>query len=107
MLNGVFILCYVGCVVSDDVLSLVMVFFVFFVVLFGFLFVFFVMIGLDFLIFVFGVVVVIVNIGSGLGDIIGLFGNFSLFNDIVKWFLVIGMLVGWFEFLVVFVIFIF
>lgn len=103
--NGVFTPRYSGRAVSDDVLSSVMVFFVFFVVSLGLLSVFLAMTGLDFLTSVSGAAAAIANIGPGLGDIIGPSGNFSTLNDTAKWLLAIGMLVGRLELLAVFVIF--
>ncbi|QTN36429.1 TrkH family potassium uptake protein [Cognatishimia activa] len=103
--NGVFTPRYAGRAVSDDVLSSVMVFFVFFVVSLGLLSVFLAMTGLDFLTSVSGAAAAIANIGPGLGDIIGPSGNFSTLNDTAKWLLAIGMLVGRLELLAVFVIF--
>ena len=102
--SGVFTPRYAGRPVGEDVLSSVMVFFVFFLVTLGILAVFLAMTGLDFLTSVSGAAAAIANIGPGLGDIIGPSGNFGSLNDTAKWLLAIGMLIGRLELLAVFVI---
>jgi trk system potassium uptake protein TrkH len=101
--NGVFTPRYAGRPVSEDVLSSVMVFFVFFLVTLGILAVLLAMTGLDFLTSISGAAAAIANIGPGLGDIIGPSGNFGSLNDTAKWLLAFGMLIGRLELMAVFV----
>ncbi|MGX9351779.1 TrkH family potassium uptake protein [Shimia sp. W99] len=103
--SGVFTTRYQGRRVDEDVLSSVMTFFVFFTVSLGVLAVALSMTGLDFVTAISGAATAIANIGPGLGDIIGPAGNFSTLNDLAKWLLVIGMLIGRLELLAVYVLF--
>lgn len=102
--NGVFTPRYNGRRVSDDVLSSVMVFFVFFFVTLGVLAVALGLTGLDFLTSLSGAVAAVANIGPGLGDTIGPAGNYGSLNATAKWLLAIGMLIGRLELLAVYVI---
>ena len=63
------------------------------------------MTGLDFLTSISGAAAAIANIGPGLGDIIGPAGTFEPLNDMAKWLLIVGMLVGRLELMVVMVLF--
>lgn len=103
--SGVFTTRYQGRRVDEDVLSSVMTFFVFFTVSLGVLAVALSMTGLDFVTAISGAATAIANIGPGLGDIIGPAGNFSTLNDLAKWLLIIGMLIGRLELLAVYVLF--
>ncbi|MGR3323254.1 MAG: TrkH family potassium uptake protein [Pseudooceanicola sp.] len=95
---------YDGRPISEDVLSSVMTFFVFFIVSMGLLSVALALTGLDFVTAISGAATAIGNIGPGLGDIIGPAGNFGPLNDTAKWLLAIGMLVGRLELMAVYVI---
>lgn len=103
--NGVFTLRYGGVPVSQEVMSSVMSFFVFFVVSMGVLAVALSLTGLDFITSVSGAATAIANIGPGLGDEIGPAGNFAGLNDTAKWMLSFAMLAGRLELLAVFAIF--
>jgi trk system potassium uptake protein TrkH len=102
--RGIFTVRYDGKKVTDDTLSSVMSFFVFFTVTLGLLAVGLGMTGLDFTTSLSGAATAVANIGPGLGDIIGPAGNFAPLNDTAKWILIFGMLIGRLELLAVFVI---
>lgn len=61
--------------------------------------------GLDLVTSVTGSATALMNVGPGLGPIIGPAGNFSSLNDIAKWALSAGMLLGRLEFLTILVLF--
>ncbi|NDW01044.1 TrkH family potassium uptake protein [Salipiger sp. PrR002] len=103
--HGVFTPRFEGRPVSDEVLSSVMAYFVFFVVSLGVLSVALGFTGLDFVTSVSGAATALANVGPGLGDIIGPAGNFATLNDTAKWLLVFAMLVGRLEIMAVFVLF--
>ncbi|WP_370276160.1 TrkH family potassium uptake protein, partial [Roseovarius indicus] len=92
--HGVFTPRFQGRPVDDDVLNSVMAFFVFFIVTLGLLAVALGLTGLDFTTSVSGAATAVANIGPGLGDTIGPSGNFSTLNDLAKWILTVGMLIG-------------
>ncbi|WP_425039610.1 TrkH family potassium uptake protein [Primorskyibacter sp. S187A] len=103
--HGIFTPRYDGRTVSDDVLSSVMSFFVFFVVSLGVLSVALSLTGLDFVTSISGASAALANIGPGLGDEIGPSGNFGGLNDAAKWMLALAMLIGRLELLAVYAIF--
>lgn len=103
--HGVFVPRYDGRPVTEDVLSSVMSFFVFFVVTLGVFSVALGLTGLDFVTSISGAATALGNIGPGLGDQIGPAGNFKDVNDIAKWLLVFAMLMGRLELMAVLVIF--
>lgn len=103
--HGVFTPRYDGRPISEDVLSSVMSFFVFFVVTLGLVAVALGMTGLDFTTSVSGAATAIANIGPGLGDVIGPSGNFQPLNDTAKWILIAAMLIGRLELMAVYAIF--
>lgn len=102
--NGVFVVRYDRRPVSDDVLSSVISFFMFFVVTLGLLAVALSLTGLDFITSLSGAATALSNVGPGLGDEIGPAGNFAGLNDTAKWLLSIGMLLGRLELLAVYAI---
>ncbi|MGV8835684.1 TrkH family potassium uptake protein [Cellvibrio sp.] len=61
--------------------------------------------GLDLVTSVTGAATALMNVGPGLGPIIGPAGNFSSLSDTAKWALSAGMLLGRLEFLTILVIF--
>ena len=89
----------------DDVLPSVMSFFVFFVVTLGVMSVALGLTGLDFVTSVSGASAALANIGPGLGDTIGPAGNYAPLNDVAKWVLSAGMLIGRLELFAVYAIF--
>ncbi len=103
--HGVFTPRFQGRPVDDDVLNSVMAFFVFFIVTLGLLAVALGLTGLDFTTSVSGAATAVANIGPGLGDTIGPAGNFSTLNDLAKWILTVGMLIGRLELFAVYVLF--
>ncbi|UWR24200.1 TrkH family potassium uptake protein [Sulfitobacter sp. S190] len=102
--HGIFTPRYDGRPVSEDVLTSVMSFFMFFVVTLGLVAAALSLTGLDFITSVSGAGAALANIGPGLGDIIGPAGNFAPLNDTAKWILTIAMLLGRLELMVVYVI---
>jgi trk system potassium uptake protein TrkH len=61
--------------------------------------------GLDMVTSVSGAITSVMNVGPGMGDIIGPAGNFSSLTDTAKWALSAGMLLGRLEFLTIIVLF--
>jgi trk system potassium uptake protein TrkH len=61
--------------------------------------------GLDLVTSVTGSATALMNVGPGLGPIIGPAGNFSSLSDTAKWALSVGMLLGRLEFLTILVLF--
>jgi trk system potassium uptake protein TrkH len=61
--------------------------------------------GLDVLTSVTGSATALMNVGPGLGNVIGPAGNFSSLSDTAKWALSAGMLLGRLEFLTILVLF--
>ncbi|MGK7652465.1 MULTISPECIES: TrkH family potassium uptake protein [unclassified Roseovarius] len=103
--HGVFTPRYDGRPISEDVLSSVMSFFVFFVVTMGLVSVALGMTGLDFTTSVSGAASALANIGPGLGEVIGPAGTYKPLNDTAKWILIAAMLIGRLELLAVYAIF--
>ncbi len=100
--NGIFVVQYDRRRVSEDVLSSVMSFFMFFVLTLGLLAVALSLTGLDFITSLSGAATALANVGPGLGNEIGPAGNFSGLNDTAKWLLSLGMLLGRLELLAVY-----
>lgn len=61
--------------------------------------------GLDIVTSISGAAAAVMNVGPGMGDIIGPAGNFSSLSDTAKWALSAGMLLGRLEFLTILVLF--
>ncbi len=61
--------------------------------------------GLDFITAVSGAATAIANVGPGLGDIIGPYGNYSSISAAAKWLLCAGMVLGRLEIVTVLVLF--
>ena len=61
--------------------------------------------GLDLVTCVTGASTALMNVGPGLGPIIGPAGNFAPLSDVAKWALSVGMLLGRLEFLTILVLF--
>ena len=103
--HGVFIAYYNNKPIPDQVAESVMSFFFMFMLCFGLLALGLGMIGLDFLTAVSGAATAIANVGPGLGDTIGPYGNFASLPDEAKWLLAAGMLLGRLELFTVLVLF--
>jgi trk system potassium uptake protein len=103
--NGVFLPRYDGKVISEDVISSVMVF----ILLYAFCFTIGTLllsaIGVDFITSISGVGQAIGNVGPGLGPIIGPVGNFSTLPDSAIWVLTFCMLLGRLELFTLLVLF--
>lgn len=102
--TGVFTTRYEGRPVDDDTMSSVMVFLVLFVISIGALSVALTLTGLDYITALSSAATAIANIGPGLGPEVGPAGNFAGLNDLAKWLIAGGMLVGRLELLVVYTI---
>lgn len=61
--------------------------------------------GLDLVSSISGASTALMNVGPGLGDVIGPAGNFSSISDAGKWLLCFGMLLGRLEFLTILILF--
>ncbi len=61
--------------------------------------------GLDMVTSFTGAATAVMNVGPGLGPVIGPAGNFAPLSDIAKWALSAGMLLGRLEFLTIIVLF--
>lgn len=102
--NGIFQPRYNKRAVPEDVISSVMAFFVLFMVTLAVLAVGLGMTGLDAVTAISGAAASLANIGPGLGPEIGPAGNFAGLNDIAKWLLAAGMLIGRLELMAVYVL---
>ncbi len=103
--NGVFVKSYNGRPLPDSVSAAVMSFFFLYLVSITGLAVLLSLTGLDDLTALSGAATAISNVGPGLGEIIGPAGNFSSLNDVAKWLLSAGMLLGRLELFTVLVLF--
>lgn len=103
--NGIFVKRYNGQPLADNVSAAVMSFFFLYVVSFLVLGILLQLTGLDFVTALAGAGTVIANVGPGVGEIIGPAGNFQPLNDVAKWLLSFGMLLGRLELLTVLVLF--
>ncbi len=103
--NGIFPMRYAGRMVAPDVMNSVLSFFVIFIVSVGGLTIALSLTGLDLVTSLSGATAALANIGPGLGDEIGPAGNFGGLNDMAKWLLSFGMLLGRLEILAVFTLF--
>jgi trk system potassium uptake protein TrkH len=102
--NGIFQPRYNKKPVAEDVISSVMAFFVLFMVTLAILSVALGMTGLDAVTSISGAAASLANIGPGLGTEIGPDGNYSGLNDVAKWLLAAGMLIGRLELMAVYVL---
>nr|WP_321445796.1 TrkH family potassium uptake protein [uncultured Cohaesibacter sp.] len=103
--NGVFVKRYGGYPLDDSVSVAVMSFFFLYVLSFLVLGMLLQLTGLDFVTALSGAGTAIANVGPGVGHIIGPAGNFEPLNDVAKWLLSFGMLLGRLELLTVLVLF--
>jgi trk system potassium uptake protein TrkH len=102
--NGIFQPRYNKKPVAEDIISSVMAFFVLFMVTLAILSVALGMTGLDAVTSISGAAASLANIGPGLGAEIGPDGNYSGLNDVAKWLLAAGMLIGRLELMAVYVL---
>ena len=103
--HGVFVKRYGGQPLGDDVSAAVMSFFFLYIVSFLVLGILLQAAGLDFVTALSGAGTAIANVGPGVGPIIGPAGSFEPLNDVAKWLLSFGMLLGRLELLTVLVLF--
>lgn len=103
--NGVFVKRFGGQPLSDHVSAAVMSFFFLYVVSFLVLGILLQLTGLDYVTALSGAGTVIANVGPGVGEVIGPSGSFQPLNDVAKWLLSFGMLLGRLELLTVLVLF--
>jgi len=103
--SGVFVTRFAGRPVEEETLSSIMVFFVVFMLSLGGLAVALSLTGLDFITALSAAATAVANIGPGLGPTVGPAGNFATLNDLAKWLLSFGMLVGRLELMVVLTLF--
>ena len=95
---------YQGQVISNDVMSSVMAYFLFFFLTLGVGAVALILIGLDPVTAISGAAATLANVGPGLGPIIGPAGNFSTLPDPAIWVMSFLMLVGRLELMAVYVL---
>lgn len=91
--------------ISSEILSSSVAYLFLFFMCFGVLSLILALTGLDMLSSVTGAATALMNVGPGLGNVIGPAGNFSSLSDVAKWALSFGMLLGRLEFLTLLVIF--
>ena len=102
--HGVFITYYNGKPVPESAINSVMSFFFLYVVCFTVLAIALGFTGLDFLTATSGAASAIANVGPGLGPVIGPAATFAPLDDLAKWILAAGMLLGRLELLTVLVL---
>jgi trk system potassium uptake protein TrkH len=91
--------------ISSEILSSSVAYMFLFVMCFGALSFILALTGLDFVTCVTGAATALMNVGPGMGDVIGPAGNFASLPDAAKWSLSAGMLLGRLEFLTLVVLF--
>lgn len=94
-----------GKIISDEVTSSVLSFFILFAISFTVIALGLSYTGLDYLSSMSAAAQALANVGPGLGDIVGPVGNYSSLTDPAKWLITIGMLVGRLEIFTVLVLF--
>ncbi len=102
--NGVFVKRFNGKILPDSVSIAVMSFFFLYLLCFAILTALLSLTGLDTLTALSGAASAISNVGPGLGHIIGPAGNYASLNEIAKWILAVGMLLGRLELFTVLVL---
>ncbi len=102
--HGVYPLRYDQRTVDPEVLSSVMGFFFVFVASMAVWAVLLSLTGLDTITSISGAVATLANVGPGLGEVIGPAGNYASLDNLAKWILSAGMLLGRLEFMSVLVL---
>ena len=102
--SAVTVLRYEDRPVSEDVVSGVISFFIFYAITIGFLSVLLSQMGLDISSAVSAAITSVANVGPGVGDVLGPSGNVASLNDMSKLALDFGMFVGRLEMLTVYVL---
>lgn len=103
--NGIFVKRFNGRVLPDSVSAAVFSFLFLYIASFAVLAALLSITGVDNITALSGAATAISNVGPGLGQIIGPAGTFTEVNDVAKWLLAIGMLVGRLEIFTVLVLF--
>ncbi len=103
--NGIFVKRFNGRVLPDSVSAAVFSFLFLYIASFAALTGALALTGLDSVTALSGAATAISNVGPGLGEIIGPAGTFTDVNDVAKWLLTAGMLVGRLEIFTVLVLF--
>lgn len=103
--HGVFAIRYEGRPVSEDVLTGVISFFMFYFLTVAFLGAALSLSGLDFDTAISGALTAVANVGPGVGEVIGPAGNFAPLGGAQKMLLAFGMYAGRLEMLTVYVLF--
>ena len=103
--NGVFSARFNGKPIQDRVIASVMSFFFLFMITFVVLSILLRLSGLDTITALSAAGTALSNVGPGLGDIVGPSGNFQSLDDVQKWLLSAGMLLGRLELFTVLVLF--
>jgi trk system potassium uptake protein len=96
---------YGGRHVSEDIIQSCVAFLFFLMAIMILLTFLLALTGLDFITSITGAATALMNVGPGLGDLIGPAGNFQHVSDSAKWLLCLGMLLGRLEFLAVMILF--
>ncbi len=104
--NGIFVTRFNGAPLPDSAAAAVLSFVFLYMLTFAVLAIALSLTGLDDLTALSGAATAISNVGPGLGEIIGPAGNFKPLNDVAKWILAFGMLVGRLELFTVLVLFV-
>lgn len=91
--------------ISSEILSSSVAYLFLFFICFASLSLILALTGLDMVTSITGAATALMNVGPGLGDVIGPAGNFSSLSDLAKWSLSFGMLLGRLEFLTLLVLF--
>lgn len=91
--------------ISSEILSSSVAYLFLFFMCFAVLSLILAMTGLDMVTSITGAATALMNVGPGMGNIIGPAGNFSSLSDLAKWSLSFGMLLGRLEFLTLLVLF--
>lgn len=103
--HGIYRIQYNKHIVSDNVSSAVLSFFILFCLCFFVVTMLLAISGLDFITSLSAAAAALANVGPGLGDIVGPTGNYGSINDFSKWVLSLTMLVGRLEIFTILVLF--
>jgi len=103
--HGVFPITYEGCSVNEEVLFSVIVYMVSLFLSLALLSIALSITGVDFITSITGAATSLMNVGPGLGPIIGPAGNYAPLPDAAKWLLSFGMLLGRLELVTLLILF--
>ncbi len=103
--RGIFLVKYDNNNVDDKFISSIISFIFLYIIIFFIITSLLSLTGLDFITSISGAATSISNVGPGLGNIIGPNGNFSQLNEVSKWILSFGMILGRLELFAILVLF--